>query len=333
MKKGISAIFQYILVAVVGSIILFFFIRFAIHSTESFESLNSAYVAATLKDSFTSLSVSGHLDTKFPERGWPDDVEFMLGGGANCGRIAIDDTNFISVDKIIYGPSLLKGKQFNVWTRIWKYPYKITNFFYINNKKTKYFLIYDDNSKDFVEEIDSFASEVDPEDHIPRSFNVKAISRNTINGDFVDSYSNTNDFVKLIFFNTDILALADRENVEIVKIDISDINNCRGNRKDYLCKGYVYFGTEKRNFYGKAMMYGAVFAGSLENYDCNYNRAIKNFNMIKDIYYNKASLLRQKTGCGYEALFSNIENTNMETFAENMIISNKGSNGECENVF
>ena len=326
MKKGISAVFQYILAAIVGAIILFFFVRFAFYSTESFESLNSVYVASTLRDSFTSLSVSTHSSTTFPEGSWPDDVEFKMGSGDNCGRISVGNTNYIPVDKIIFGPDVLNGKQFNVWTRIWKYPYKITNFFYINNKRTTYFLVYGSGSKELVEDLDSFATEADPIDHAPRNFNVKAISKDTITESFVSDSAKTNDFVKFVFF--DVLPnVAESENIGVVQI--SDYN-CDS---EYNCKGYVYFGSEGRFFYGKAMMYGAIFAGSVENYDCNYDRAIESLDAVNDVYYGKAKLLKSKTSCTYSSLLNNLENVNMETFAENMISSNKGSEGDCENVF
>lgn len=330
MKKGISVIFQYLLVAIVGVMILFFFIRFAWHSAETFESMNSAYVASALRDSFTGLSVSGHSSTMFPERGWPDDVDFKMGEGDNCGRIAVDNSNFIPVSEIIYGPSTLRGKYFNVWTRVWKYPYKITNFFYLTNKNTKYFLVYDGDDFDtklFANEIDSFASEIDPIEHIPRNFNVRAIGKSNAMGDFVANHANTNDFVKLVFFNTDPDPnIISRDNVEIVRLDYSNCNS------ESDCIGKVYFGNEERDFYGKAMMYGAIFAGSLENYDCNYKRAMKAFDVVNDVYGNKADLLRAKTGCDYSVLNNNINNVHMESFADNMMGANQGDGG-CKSVF
>jgi len=332
-KKGMSVIFQYLLVAIIGGIILFFFMWFAMSSGKSFESLNSAYVAATLKDSFTSLSVSSHSSTRFPEMGWPDEVEFKLGGKENCGRISVDDTNYIPINKVIYGADTLKGKQFNVWTKTWKYPYRITNFFYVNNKNTKYFLVYDSSNKGFVEDLDSFVSAVDPIDHIPRDFNVKALNKNDMDDSFVLSQSRTSDFLKIVFFDTDI-NVNGLNNVEIVKVEIDGV--CEDGHK---CKGKVFFGGDERSFYGKAMLYGAIFSGDVENYDCSYEIAKENLEVINDIYYQKATFMKGKiSGCDYGLLFSTFQDldfedySSMKFFAETMMNVNRNLEDKC-NVF
>ena len=326
MKKGISAVFQYILAAVIGGMILLFLISFAYKATSSFDMLSSAYVENTLKDSLVSLTVSEFSSTIFPERGWSEDVDFKIGDKENCGKIAVDEIDYLNTGEIIYGPLVMNGRTINVWTKGWNYPYEVGNFFYVTNKKTKYYLVYHTANQAFVDELDSFASPVDPLDHIPRKFNVKAIPNSVVNENYVDGISGANDFVKFVFFNNPPNIIR-RKNVEVVRIDI---NNCDN---DYLCKGKVFFEGNARDFYGKAMLYGAIFAGSLEQYDCNFDDSMEMIKAVSEVYKKKAKLFSDKTGCTYPALINNVDNIDMNSFAENMIDVNYGDTGACKNIF
>jgi len=325
-KRGLSPIFQYILVAVIGGIILLFFIRFAYQSSSSFDTLNSVYIKNTLKDSLVALTVSESSSMIFPEHGWPEEVSFVIGEEATCGKISVGESDFVPFSQIVYGPPVLNGKRMEVWTRSWEYPFEINNLFYVTNKNTKYFLVYNENNKRFVEELDSFASEIEPMEHIPREFNVRAVSYSNVDENYVSGFAKDSDFVKFVFF--DVAPNIDRgTNVEVARVNVLDCQN------DYDCKGSVFFGTEERGFYGRAMLYGVIFAGSLEQYDCNFDKAMNAIEVVSNLYVKKAELLCDKTDCCYSGFVNNVENLDMENFAENVIDFNYGDDEKCQNLF
>ena len=134
--------------------------------------------------------------------------------------------------------------------------------------------------------------------------------------------------------------------------------NCNGisGKKIYYTKdpgldeysGTVCFDNEASNFYGEAMMIGAVLSDNKEYFDCAKNLANKRLNIMKDVYREKANemiassqdILKCKplTGPGYtqlkddylNRLASNVNINNIrliENSNRNLI------NGGCAGVF
>src|SRR3989344_2527074 len=134
MKKGeISFAFKYILVLVAGSIILLFFVRFAFMHAKTSENIGSVKGVTSLNDNLDAFAISPNADTTI-NLGYDADFKF------DCGNIVAGNSQPIRSNKIIFSPKELKGKQIDAWTLAWRFPFKVGNFYYLNNDKNKIYV-------------------------------------------------------------------------------------------------------------------------------------------------------------------------------------------------
>ena len=281
MKKGdISPTFQYIFVAIAGALILFFFFQFGTGQVRLSRSLDAFTILNTVDDALTALGVSQDASTNFPEQKWPEAVTLHIGKGVNCGRLAVDNSNFVSANKIIFGADNIKGTQFNVWSVNWKYPFGIDNFYYLSSISNRYYII--GNSE---------LTDLDSSEHIPARFNAGAIAE-----DEIQEKLNANfDFIKIVSFSRET---GQPDSTYIEAID------CGEEKEDSMCRGMVHFKDKTLPFYGKAMMYGAIFADDADSYECAYNNAMQRLKAVAIVYQQKARMLQlKKLGCiGYTGI-------------------------------
>lgn len=322
----ISPLFRHIFVIVAGALILIFFARFGANMIRTESGVESAMIIANLENSLTALSVSMETIKNFPEKPWSDNVELKIGKGMDCGRIFVKDQKKDS-NKIIFSASRLKGNQLWLWIKPWSYPYPITNFFYMSNKQTKYYLI------------GSFGAElVNPnlEESIPPRFNVEYLPSNyeTIVRVNAPHY----DFVKIVSFGPEINIAG----VRYAKINAQD---CEEGKDDTECKGTVTFDNGRTAFFiGKAMLYGAIFAEDYDSYMCQFNRALSKMTMVTKLYKEKTEkLIVKNINCNkYTGMIDNLDamqNANnadsFDYYKDNIIYMNKEISGDrdCITVF
>lgn len=286
-KKGdISPIFKYIFVMLVGGIILFFFIKFGLNMTKTSEEVTSAKISNILDDSLTAFGVSQNSNTYLPEGGWPKDIKVII----DCGAITSDNFKYpVKSQKIIFSPKTLNGKTIDVWTKVWKWPYSVDNFYYMSNKKTKIYFVGD--SGDLLDESSP--------DRIPKRFNVEAI-KNT-NDNFAETQAKSYDLVKFVFFNMDP-NIDESNKIKTVKIVTDDFET-----------GYAEFSDGNGIFLGKEMLYGAIFSDNYEEYSCMYSRAMQRLKILTESYYEKTNVLYLKNPeCNYDPMKNNfMENINL----------------------
>lgn len=301
-KKGISTpVFKYIFMLATGALILLFFIKFAADMTTTKQSISKTETGQIIDNSLTALTASEDQTETIPQTQWPEDLELTIGKGATCGEFTTGTYNQ-ETSNIIFSATTLKDKQIQAWTKSWKYPFKTENFFYLTNKKTKYYLVYgqDQDTEKFVKSIDSAALPTDTLEHIPKQFMVESITANQIEQRLSEAKGKY-EFVKFIFFKTQ-----PPKNFK-GKYTIIEYKECEEEKDDDECRGRITSGQGETYFIGKEMMYGAILAEDLEAYKCQQTRAIKRLNMMISIYKEKAKLLEQKTNCDYASMRNTLE--------------------------
>lgn len=297
-KRGLAIQFNFIFVIVAGAIILSFFTGFAFRYKDLQEDRNEIEVLKTFDNALYALQSSSLLTTK--EANLPTRVEF------DCDNIIVNDKK-LKTSKYIFAPTSL-GKNTLIWYNPWKFPFRIADFYYIIPKTQKFYLVYDSESKNFV---DSLIEKV-PE---KLQNNLYALPLNQVPG----------KKGKLIFFT-------------------NTVNNLQIIPSMYEEYGFVKYNDKQTEYIGFPLLFGAIFSKDINEYNCLKNKAIKDLNSIYKVYQNKASVLKSQpllAFCNYDAIIPefNIQTTNAQELyqkAQNLGEINKqiiGQGQGCEAVF
>lgn len=270
-KKAFAISFQWIFVTIVGAIILIFFVRFALQHKDTSDVISARQISSGLSDSLEAFGTSLKSD-KNMALGLDTEINF------DCDSYTILDYTK-KTDQIIFSHPVLKGNILYAWTQSWKFPFKITNFFYLANKNVRYLLIYDQDTYNYVSSL-----------NIPERFNVQTLPTTSISINREKQASATLDKVVFVFFTTpddgmvrDILNQVPRS--AVLRIDKE--NN------------EVTFYTPTTSFTSfyleKPLLYGAIFTADYDAYECLLKRSLQKLSLISDIYSKKAYYLWLKT--------------------------------------
>lgn len=267
MKKRALISFKYIFVIIAGALILIFFVRFAFQYKTISEKLTAREIVFTIDDALDAFSVSTESNKDI-------DLNLETTLKFDCNTINyLDYTK--KTNKIIFSPTTLKGKALQAWTLSWEFPFTITNFFYLTNKKTKFYLIYDQSSFSEVNNIYN---------NIPTRFN-KVVTDKNFNINSIKTTTRYLDKVNFIFFtqpdNADEIAQKlNNENIVQVKLN----------------ENRVIFYPNKESFYlGKEMLYGVIFSSNYDNYECTLKNSLEKLSLVSELYSKKAYLLWLKS--------------------------------------
>lgn len=294
-KAELSSTFTYIFALVVGAIILVFFIRFAIQAEKGGTELVKAEVLQSLDSSLQAFSVSTYSTDVLPKPPWPQVISLRFGTKANCGKAMIEGQKyFAQIPRIIYGPEEMKGKQLQAWTISWHFPFRVANFFFLTNDRSLYYLMPGNDNKDFVRSISSTQQAWEYKlERLPKELRV--------------SYTETEpsqkpaqaDMIKINYFKPVSKA---PNNMKGAYIKMS--NECKDeNEPNYRCFGTAEFYDGSKNtgtttFLGREMMFGAIMASTIEEYECQHKRALDELERMTDVYTGKAEKLKtKKAGC------------------------------------
>lgn len=129
-KRGFAISFKWIFALIVGLIVFLFLINFAYKHIYLSESKISSLITTSIDSQLDSISFAEDLDIEI-------DINQDFTINFDCDSIAIDQP--LKTEKIIFSDKSIQSNKLNVWTKTWKYPFKITNFYYITNKNY-YFL-------------------------------------------------------------------------------------------------------------------------------------------------------------------------------------------------
>ncbi|MBI2663259.1 hypothetical protein HYX15_01865 [Candidatus Woesearchaeota archaeon] len=327
MKRGIvSPVFTYIFVIIAGSVILLFFTYFSYNQLYVGNRLNAIDVAKTLDDNLNSFIISKNSDK---------DINFgfdvrLLFNNIVCGTLSLDEGNNIRTNKVIFSPKVLDGDNLKTWTLSWKYPFHITNFYYLSNEDSIYYLVYDSNSKKFVE--DTFFDQ-NSQYKIPSRFGIRKISKSDLNNNLVTNLLGKYDFVKLVYFTQPNLSPNDR--LRIVEIDNNIARFYNEDREDIILS--------------EEFMIGAIFSEDYNNFRCGFDQSISNLKSLSKLYLSKQeklSIPAKGLTCNYAAINSNLNYfittdptiANLQTYNNNVAnlqTNNNDLEGDenCESLF
>lgn len=322
-KRGeVSSIFQYIFIMIVGGLILFFFIKFGMNMVDTSEKVTAAKTSNIIDDSLTAFGVNMNSNTFMPEGGWPKEIKVTI----NCGDISSENFIYpVKSQKVIFSPKELEGKRITVWTKEWKWPFGVENFYYLSNDNTRYYLV-----GDYGDILDKNSG-----DYIPSRFNVTGLKG--VDEEYAKRQAEKYDMVKFVFFNQDI-SLEETNKIKVMRISTDDFET-----------GTVEFSNgETGIFLGREMLYGAIFSNDHANYKCMYERASTRLKMISQLYIDKTNTMKLRNpDCNYGSILSNLnelvnlidtESSDTGSYVkikENLDVNNKEFYGDlsCKVVF
>tara|TARA_Y100000034_G_scaffold40032_1_gene49343 strand:- start:1576 stop:2562 length:987 start_codon:yes stop_codon:yes gene_type:complete len=328
MKRGVvSPVFTYIFVLIVGGIILWFFTSFAFQQLNLGNKLSSIEISKTLDDNLDAFAISKNSDK---------DINFgmdlnLLINNLVCGTLSSDDGNNLRTNKVIFSPKSLKGDSIKTWTLSWKYPFHVTNFFYLSNENSFYYIVHDGNSEEYVK--NKFFSD-SSKYKIPSRFKVRRINKNDVNNDRISNLLNQYSFVKLIYFTTpNNLASNDRLKIIEIKEDSNLVKFHNENKEEILLSD--------------EHMLGAIFSEDYKSFRCGFDDSVDKLKSLSKLYLEKQSKLKSKgLTCNYNIVNSNLnyfidtnpDKNNFETYKgnrNNLIINNNDLEGvdNCASLF
>ncbi|MDI6737375.1 MAG: hypothetical protein QME12_02555 [Nanoarchaeota archaeon] len=300
-----EAIFKYIFTMLVGAMFIIFFIGFAYKQIGSAETTDALELVRTFDDYLLLLTANEEAK---------DARDFSatttIGFDKGTIRSGAQKTN---TNRIVYAPNKMTGKKITTRTMRWSFPYQVDNFFYITNKNYRQVIVSDDTSKDYVQEL---------MEEINTTFDIKHFSKSDLSakisaiGSMYQGMANVTFL--LISDNNWDTATKNKVKAAIPKTvflwakaggeETEDEPNAKWRH------GTITFSDgETAAYLEKEMLIGALYAGTFENYDFNFKRAMDRLSAISDIYKNKADLLGrtkgQAGGCDdYTAISAGIGN-------------------------
>lgn len=130
-KRGFALSFYWIFAIIAGFIVFMFLINFAYNHIYLSEKTTSSSILLNLENQIDSLSIAENLDTVI-------NLGKELTLTFDCGSISLDDLK-VSTEKIIFSNKVIKSNELLIWTKSWKYPFAIANFYYIMPKSQKFY--------------------------------------------------------------------------------------------------------------------------------------------------------------------------------------------------
>src|SRR3989338_7298406 len=168
-KKGEGEQFNWIFVIVAGSIILGFFIMFTFKYVELQEKrqdvdtvrfFGGKVIAASSR---LQVGSGGAAIDSNEQEGLRFGYNVNLGYRCSVNESAIiinkgDNAWYKLKDEVVFMDSSMKVNSLDLWILPWNYPFFVTNFIYLGDPKTTFYLVWDGSTKEFVENLDVTSS-------------------------------------------------------------------------------------------------------------------------------------------------------------------------------
>ena len=311
-KAQIGIQFNRIFILIVGGIILLFFVSLAM----KFKDSQQTAIETTIKEDFKTI-LSGVVSspeqtarviemptTKIKLRCEPDDgfSGYIIGRGQeDIGNVPF------------FAPTSLEHDFLTVWTYGWEIPYKVTNFLYLTNSKSRYILLND--SQGWYRKLNNtLKSRRLVQDDVRMLLDKEVIVRADLPGVRDENHHKA----KIVYF-------ADNCTEDQVNPP-DDLKGLAENDLSAVCfepdlstkplKGYgeVYFYAFDGNdfdlegvepYLGKASLLGAFFAANKGSYRCGMQKAFKRLGYVSTVYEERSGIV--------EDLFA-AKNSNCETY-------------------
>lgn len=266
MKKGQGAQFNWIFILVAGIIVLGFFAVFIFKYIELQNKKASFELVRTFNTQLDLLETT-NLYGSFA-MGVYTKMDFICNGDDFLAVVNNQqDLAYDLGDKVVFAPNSMRDKNFGAWIYEWNYPFLVSRFLYITSSKYRYFLV-----GNVPNEIDKIPEGV---------FNIE------VTGSLSDNQITDPANTKVVFFSepNDAERLLSRyKGLEVIYINT-------------ITKKVKFYNSNREfDYLGDAFLYGAIFAGNSENYECAMQNAIKKLNLVSRVYSGKIYLIGLNSG-------------------------------------
>lgn len=288
-KKGaVEVQFNWIFVLIVGALILVFFINISNAQRKSADQ-TLAYDLLSKVD----LIMNGALT--IPKTGQVFDmpnIPFNL----ECNRVTALGVSRQFPDRITFGPDELKGKKLVIWSQDWTVPFKVSNFLYLTTSNVRYVIVansddpqysvaedwYNKLPENITKEISNLSSLKDK-----KNYKIKLIFLSQIDPlEGTAGYDNlTNmqlpDFIKNLPNGAVSGAYINEDSIRFIVKE-----------QDPIKGAYLNFdGATETKIYGDPMIFGAIFAENLEEFNCSYAKAFERLHYVSEVYQTRETEL------------------------------------------
>ncbi len=323
-KRGQAEQFNWIFIIVAGAIILGFFTMFAfkyMDLEEKKEDLQSIRDFGNVLNTLEKLPVGDagtSIDSNRPDEGLRFGYKLKL--KFSClgekSSIFVGDgsyANYDLEDGVVFTEDRQEVRALDLWLMPWRFPFHVTNIIYLSDPNRNYYLVYDESSKDFVEELEA-----------SRALNIEKVNIKNLG-----LKSNS----RVMFFTR---SKPSEERLNGLQEGLTGISFVYVDRNN---NGVSFFEEEWKEpikFYGNELMFGALFVSNSESYNCNIERALKRFSDATNVYIERARVLNQinqEQKCNYNNIANLLRDFSAGRYELKEEIEVKNKVGGCLWVF
>ena len=272
-KRGaIELQFNWVFTLIVGAAIFVFFFGIINRYTNIAASTTSANIINDLETITTGASVSrGTVQTiRLPNV----DITFDC---ADCFcHYSIRGVSKQFRDKIIFAPSLIKGRNLIAWTLDWSSPFRVTNLLYLTSPYIRYIIV--GNSNLALEINSTLPSELDRDYNatFPGS-SIQDENNYKVRFVYVDVLPQNNDLANLVSMkDDDVTAISIDSSANPPKIDF------------YKKQGSVWSSSISTTYFTNTEdVIAAIFSEDADTYNCNMQSLYGRMAKVTRIYINR----------------------------------------------
>lgn len=284
-KGGVEVQFNWIFVFVAGALIFALIIGFVNRQVKTSEKKVAGRLVRDLNTIVTQSSVSAG---KSDSVDLPQDIRLICDAEKDscsktgcASKIEVSNGNVPTEALTIFSAPQIKKGKLRTWTQGWSVPFRVMNFVYLSEPRTKFVFVGDDP---LLQEL---------HDDMPEGTSKLATSTPTVTN---------NNILRLVYIGgvpnllTGLKHASDRE---ITALNIKPDDGA--NYGDIVF--YKKVGSEMRRigqskYVGKSLLFGAIYSTEVLSYECGYRKALVRLQKIAQIYLKKAQkLVSAGTAC------------------------------------
>ena len=288
-KAAVEIQFNWIFVLVVGVIIFIFFTRITLKYQEVSESKIAISVLANIDTIATGAASSRDTDQIIDI----PNVDIRISSTENCYRTYKIGKNNRGLENVfIFSPQRIEGNKLIFWTLDWSVPYRVSNLVFLTSPLVKYVVV---GSSGLANEV---YSNLDNGLGVPISIEQRATPAEVATVPDLNNYH-----VRFIFFGFDpdgvsVSQFEDMKDEDVTAIQIlpdATTFDETGTLRFFEKKGDVLRPVidETSYYLKKETMFGAIFSGDKNIYNCNMKAAFERLRFVSQLYQNRSILLYQ----------------------------------------
>lgn len=293
-KRAQGEQFNWIFVIVAGAVILAFFGVFTMKYVQlkelqqnidigrnfgkSIDILQNSPIVG--KERGVSIDDNDKADEGAFRIGVVAEMEYYCDGNGNAKIYFNNEDRYPQTleKEILFAPSKMKINSLDLWVLPYYFPFFITNVVYLSDPRADYYFVYDTANENIVKDM-----------YTPSNLRVEKVSVSKLK-------ANSGTVGRFVFFTVNENAAALRFKDLAKNYESVDVKHVKINSQDNEVGAVTFFDeTGKKtgtvNFYGRPLMWGAIFSSDIETYNCAANKTMKRISGISDIYSTKATLL------------------------------------------